>query len=134
MWHTIITTATEWENFFNLRADAPAEIHIQKIAYMMLLEYNKAIPKKLKEGEWHIPFGDKMDAGRSDFTDVMYERGESLDIQEGESDLAVAMTKVSIATARCARLSYLDYEGKDDYHNDLALHNGLASAGHWACR
>jgi len=27
----------------------------------MLEEYNKSQPKQLKEGEWHIPFGDNID-------------------------------------------------------------------------
>src|SRR6185369_11954573 len=30
MWHTIICTGTEWENFFSLRASEFADIHMQK--------------------------------------------------------------------------------------------------------
>ena len=60
MWHTVILTSTELENFFALRAHEAAEIHIQKLAYLMLEEMNNTIPKLLQNGEWHIPFGDKM--------------------------------------------------------------------------
>lgn len=61
MWHTVIVTGTEWSNFFGLRCHEAAEIHMQKIAYMMLEEYNKSTPKLLKPGEWHIPFEDQID-------------------------------------------------------------------------
>lgn len=42
------------------------------------------------------------------------------------------MTKVKIATARCARISYNTFEGKDDYEADIKLHDRLASSGHWS--
>ena len=40
MWHTVLVTATEWENFFALRHHPAADIHIQKIAEMMLDAYD----------------------------------------------------------------------------------------------
>src|ERR1700749_1248679 len=71
MWHTCICTATEWENFFALRANPEAEIHIQELAHKMLEAANVSIPRKLKEGEWHIPFGDTFDEKRIE--DVIYQ-------------------------------------------------------------
>jgi len=126
MWHTVICTASEWENFFALRVHEAAEIHMQKIASMMLDVYNASEPKQLKAGEWHIPFGDKMDEVRlSPFqTHVIGEQTESLP--------SIEMLKVMVATARCARLSYLNYEGKDDYEADIKLHNMLCKMGHWS--
>jgi hypothetical protein len=37
---------------------------------------------------------------------------------------------VKIATARCARISYNNFEGKDDYLADLKLYDMLLSSGH----
>jgi thymidylate synthase ThyX len=111
MWHKVIVTATDWENFFSLRAHGDAEIHIQKLAYMMLDDYNKSTPKTLKKGEWHIPFGDKFDSER---------------LSKLETDNA----KVKIASARCARISYNNFHGKDDYEADIKLHDRLISSGH----
>ena len=51
----IILSGTEFENFFALRAHPDAQPEIQALAYKMLEEYNKSEPKKLNEGEWHIP-------------------------------------------------------------------------------
>lgn len=129
MWHTVIVTATEWENFFALRAHEAAEIHMQKIAYMMLDSYNKSKPKQLEAGEWHIPFGDKMDKDRlhelvtGDFSTL---ENKEL-IEKIHEDL-----KIKIAIARCARISYLNFEGKDDYEADIKLHDRLMEMGHWS--
>ena len=38
--------------------------------------------------------------------------------------------KRKISTARCARVSYLNYEGKDDYEADIKLYDRLLSSGH----
>lgn len=119
MWHTVICTATEWENFFALRAHEAAEIHIQQLAYEMLHEYTRNKPKQLKAGEWHIPFGDKI-------TNIQMNQqfGRTIKREEG-LNLAI-----KIATARCARVSYLNFEGKDDYEADIKLHDNLLSSGH----
>lgn len=114
MWHTIILSGTEFENFFALRAHKDAEIHICDLAYKMLDEYNKSIPKKLNPGEWHIPFGDKMDNFRvHSLLKVLGKDNATLE----EIDDA----KRKIAISRCARISYHNYEGKDDYEADIKL-------------
>ena len=120
MWHTIIVTATQWENFFALRAHPAAEIHIQEAAYKMLEAYNSSTPKLLEEDEWHIPFGDNIDSIRLQ---------EEFNIT---SSTELDEYKVKIATARCARVSYMNFEGKDDYKADIALYDNLSKMGHWS--
>jgi len=125
MWHTVIATASEWQNFFALRAHDQAEIHIQELAYKMLDEYNANTPKILKAGEWHIPFGDKVDGGR--LYKLQLEQAQTKGPGKADSDEEL---KVKISTARCARVSYLNFEGKDDYEADIKLHDTLLSSGH----
>lgn len=127
MWHTAIVTATEWENFFALRAHPDAEIHIQDLAHRMLEAYNASEPKQLKAGEWHIPFGDQMDEAR--LCQVINDKFEVIPYQDaGYIDLS--MYEVKIATARCARVSYMNFEGKDDYEADIKLYDRLLKSGH----
>lgn len=121
MWHTVILTGTDFDNYFALRAHAAAEIHIQDLAYKMLDAYNASTPKSLKSDEWHIPFGDTFD-------DVRVQE-QMLKMPEGYTEDHV---KVMIATARCARVSYLNFEGKDDYSADVKLHGELSKMGHWS--
>lgn len=130
MWHTVIATATEWENFFALRAHPAAEIHIAKLAEVMLEAYNTSTPKLLKAGEWHIPFGKNIDEDKLGNyltkNDINFEWD-----QPGEREILNA-AKIKIATARCARVSYINYEGKDDYAADVKLFDTLSSLGHWS--
>jgi thymidylate synthase ThyX len=127
MWHTVIATGSEWENFFTLRANDQAEIHIQDLAYKMLEVYNASDPKQLKAGEWHIPFGEQFDNERL-FELFLTESDEDLENEEK----GIEELKVKIATARCARVSYLNFEGKDDYEADLKLYDRLAASGHYS--
>jgi len=120
MMHKIIATASEWENFLALRAHDAAEIHIADVAYKMLEEMNNSTPKLLQPGEWHIPFGDKIDDTR-----VIELINSNPDVYNN-----MPLLKIKIATARCARVSYNNFEGKDDYEADIKLHDMLLSMGH----
>ncbi len=127
MWHTVIVTSNDYENFFALRAHGAAEIHIQKLAYEMLDVYNSSTPNILSPGQWHIPFGDQFDDERID--KLMPE------IQPASLNWYMEMMdaiKVKVATARCARVSYLNFEGKDDYEADVKLHDSLLTMGHFS--
>ena len=129
MWHKVIVTGTEWENFFALRAHPAAEIHIQELAHKMLDAYNASVPKQFKAGEWHIPFGDKIDVMR--LVGLPFEltkiSSTGLNLTEKATE-----AKLKIATARCARVSYNNFDGKDDYEADIKLHDRLAASGHWS--
>ena len=179
MWHTVIVTATEWENFFYLRCpkyslfsenmpmefrsrkdllkyvhhvEAPefknqyddmtdlgwlscnkgqADIHMMALAEAMWDAYNESEPKELKAGEWHIPFGDKIDGIVMNGIEIDFNTGLS---SKGETALEQINSKmIKIATARCARVSYtvVGEEGKpDNYDNDIKLHDRLVESGH----
>ena len=118
MYHTIIATATEWENFIALRAHDQAEIHIQDAAYKILDALNNSQPTLLKPGEWHIPFSDKIDGDK--LADIYY----------SQKLLSPIEAAIKIAIARCARVSYMNFEGKDDYEADIKLYNMLKESGH----
>lgn len=106
---TVLASATEWGNFFNLRAHPAAMPEIQELAYKMLTAYEEGKPKLLLPGEWHLPFADQF-------------------IHEGmaTSDL------LKISTARAARLSYLTFDGLWSHEADYALHDRLAASGHFS--
>ena len=107
MWHTVIVTATEWSNFFNLRCNPAAHPAIRRTAEAMRAALNASKPLPLREGEWHLP----------------YIRPE--DIAEHKVD-----ELVRISCARCARVSYLTHDGHRDTREDLSLHDRLLAPGH----
>jgi thymidylate synthase ThyX len=104
----VILTGTEFENFFALRDHPDAQPEIQVLAEKMLTAYNDSEPKSLNEGDWHIPFGDKIDSGR---LMEAWKAGNQID--------GLVELKKKIAVARCARVSYFNFEGKDDYVKDI---------------
>lgn len=172
MWHTVIVTATEWENMFALRCPrytsdkeevfrsrkdfikakdnkeegfhypvsdlgwrnidkGQSEIHMMALAEAMWDAYQEGAPNQLKPGEWHIPFGDKFDKDR--VAELYYEVINNDRSYDHIS--SIEETKVKIATARCARVSYtvVGEEGKaPNYENDVKLHDTLATSGHWS--
>lgn len=120
-----ILTGTEFENFFSLRAHPDAQPELQDLAYKMLDLYQTNVPNKLKENEWHIPFGDNIDTKR--LFDL-----QSTGQYPQWNESSINDLKRKISTARCARVSYLNFEGKDDYVKDIELHDILANSGHWS--
>ena len=111
----IIMTATEMENFFALRAHKDAQPEIRVLAEKMLKNYNESIPKKLNPGEWHVPFGDRVNHSR-----LWHDLGKP-EGADGDKDYYIDEALKKIAVARCARISYLNFEGKDDYKADINL-------------
>ena len=111
----IIMTGTEYENFFKLRAHPDAQPEFQNLAYKMKALYETNKPVQLKAREWHVPFGDKLDDNQicSLINTDNLTLGEFLEAKEE--------IKRKIAIARCARVSYLNYQGKDDYAADVKL-------------
>ena len=85
---------------------------------------NESTPKKLQPGEWHIPFGDRMQIP-AELTAKYWGIGKvpfSGEVNE--------VLKVIIATARCARLSYMTFDGEIDYEKDIKLHDRLLEDKH----
>lgn len=126
----IILTGTEFENFFALRAHPDAQPEFQALAYKMLDLYNTSVPKILKAGEWHIPFGDSFDEGK--YKDLISNAPNDFmchgnTYYSNPRDLR-EMVKIKVAIARCARVSYLNFEGKDDYASDIKLCDRLFGA------
>jgi len=104
-----LVSSTEFGNFFNLRAHPDAQPEFQELAHIMLEHYENSLPVLLQPGEWHIPF-----------TDALLDDNIPLE------------NKLKVATARAARISYLNHEGKIELEKDYKLHDDLRDSGHWS--
>jgi len=123
LWHQVIISATEWENFLALRANDNAQNEIRILAEMILESLNTSEPKELAGHEWHIPFGDRFDEGR------LHDALSTL--QQMDYPVAsVEELKRIAAVARCARVSYWNFDGQDDYMRDANLFRTLLDSGH----
>lgn len=110
---TVICTATDWANFYHLRRDpmAQPEIHALADAMWAAQQESRPIHRSHRDGvwAWHLPL-------------VTDDERRNLDLTDS----------IKISTGRCARVSYLTHEGKRDPAADIALHDRLATSGHWS--
>jgi thymidylate synthase ThyX len=106
LWHTVIVTATEWQNFFDLRCAPNAQPEIRAAAVRMREAIAQSSPRGVANGEWHTPL-----------------------LQHDELTLD-SDTRRRVSAARCARVSYLTHEGKREIGKDLELYERLKTDRH----
>lgn len=110
LWHTVIVTATEWDNWRGLRCNKEAQPEIRRIADMMMDLLDSSTPVQVESGYWHLPLVD-------DYLDL-------IDAGYSETDI------VKICVGRCCRVSYLTHDGKRDPKADIELFDRLLKSGH----
>lgn len=104
MWISVVLTATERGNWYNLRYHPMAQPEIKDLAEKMWQAEEVSIPRVLSDGEWHLPF-------------ITFD--DEVAVQDIE-------TLKKMSTARAARVSYLNHEGKvPTLEEDLNLYARL---------
>lgn len=153
MWHRVLVTSTEWDNFFELRCPeyevagkifrskqecfevqfhvkhnlkvcddqrfwflsvnkSQAEIHIQELTECMYDKINSSIPTKLDDGQWHIPFIDKISINAESIVNVSEKQTQFL---------------IKVSTGMCARTSYtvVNNEKNINYDSLIVIHDKM---------
>jgi hypothetical protein len=107
-WISVIVTATEWDNWFELRDHNDAQPEIRDLARTMGIAMKASVPvvrghKRDDPLNWHLPY-----------------------VQVRERDLFRLDLLQAISAARCARVSYLTHDGAEpSAEKDLALYEKL---------
>lgn len=120
MYIRVMVTTTETDNWFELRDHKDAHPEIAELARLMRVSLERSIPEYLNEGEWHMPFGDKIDTSK--FTVDVF--GEEIEDEE----IWKKCQSLKVSVARCARVSYNNFEGGDDPQKDVNLYERLVGA------
>lgn len=105
MWHTIIVSSTEWENFFTQRCSPLAQPEIRVAAEAMREALGAHQPEPTSYTGWHLPY-----------------------IQDDEFNEFDVNTLRKLSVARCARVSYLTHDGRREPSADLTLYDRLVMA------
>lgn len=104
--HHVIMTATEFDNFYELRKHPDAQPEIHELAIEMIVAQNASRPKRLALGEWHLPY-----------------------VTEAERGQFTIETLRKLSAARCARVSYLNHDGTTpNIQKDISLFGDLVGA------
>lgn len=99
----VVVTATEWDNFFNLRIDKDAQPELVMLADKMFNAMQGSTPKTLKAGQWHLPYVDSIEYTEGDGGYGEYENDQWYHI-EGNGIALEDAIKISVAS--CAAVSY----------------------------
>ena len=107
MWVDTICTATEWDNFFELRISEHAQPEMRALAEAMKEAMDNSKPVKRY---YHLPY-----------------------IREGEIKNRPVWGDFLKSSARCARVSYLNHDQtKPNAQQDMQLAQKLFKAKHWS--
>ncbi len=106
---SVVVTATEWDNFFELRDHAAADPNIRELALIMLIAKGESTPiprsMAMRETEvgWHLPY-----------------------ITADERTVYRLDVLIKASAARCARVSYNKHDGTaPSIQEDIALYDRL---------
>lgn len=97
---TVLVSATEWDNFLELRDHKDAEPHIQILAREISNCLDQDTVQELRPGQWHLPFVTTFDE------DFLYEASG------GDHNIGVEQLR-KLSVARCASTSYKTVDGFD---------------------
>lgn len=116
----VVVTATDWANFFALRAHADAQPEIKELAEAMMAAMGQSDPELLEPGDWHLPY--------VSFDDIE----DACAGEEPGTDYIDVLKKVSVA--RCARVSYLTHDGRPtSVKEDIELYDRLLGSAPLHC-
>jgi hypothetical protein len=125
-WHVVVVTATEWENFFNLRISPEAQPEMRIVAGLMKDAMDASTPCALVEGQWHLPYYDD-DLDNPALFDLLSE-WQVVGRPAWAATEGVVVARVS--SARCGRVSYLTHDGRRVLEEDIGLADRLQTPGH----
>lgn len=111
-WHTVVKTATEWDNYMNLRVHPDAQPEMQHAATLMRDAKNESTPRELTPGQWHLPYVDRDE------------------IIESATLHNTIDTVVKISVAKTAAVSFERQYVEKPIEQYVARHDSLQSSGH----
>ena len=108
-----VWSATDWENWFNLRLEKDADPNICMLAFKMYEAMSKSVPMLLKKGEYHLPYVGKYDipVAYSDLGGYEYETGYNVFYYDKEryhtiEHCLTLEEAIKYSVASCAQVSY----------------------------
>lgn len=103
---SVVLTATDFDNWFELRDHEDAQPEIRELAIAMRQSMDESQPRLLQPGQWHLPY-----------------------ITDEERELYPADILLQVSAARCCRVSYLRHDGEaPNIEKDIELCEFLVGA------
>jgi hypothetical protein len=106
---TVLITATDWNNFYNLRRHPDAEPHIKLLADAIYEAIENAAAFEIDTDEWHVPYVGR--ERKADGTLLYWTESADWELSGIKDYIDVDQAKL-ISSARCASTSYKTVDGK----------------------
>jgi hypothetical protein len=116
MWHTVIVTATEWDNFFALRCNPAAQPEMQETASAMREAMWASNPVELDHTGWHCPGVSQSDMALPLDKDIFTDK----------------LVWPLVSAGRMAKVSYLTHGNPENPNESYRRARNLTSNGHWS--
>ena len=135
---SVIVTATDWDNFFELRRHKDAQPEIHELADRMFEAMEGSTPTVLTDSgpdSWHLPYIKKGDwAAVTAWVEQQFAtQPTQCKVDYGTAENMTEHHVLLVSAARCARVSYLNHDGSNpDIDKDISLANSLSSSQHWS--
>lgn len=116
----VLVTATDWDNWFELRDHPDAQPEIKALAQAIRKAMAESTPNRVERSEWHMPYIN---------LDTCVEAAMWHRTITGEAPSVIDVRKIclKVSAARCARVSYKTFDGKTStVEKDLNLFEQLA--------
>ena len=133
----VVCTATEWDNFFDLRAHKAAQPEIHELATVMKSAMSASTPSLLMPGDWHTPYsdGDK-EVATARCARVSYKNHDKTDTDPAKDKQLHDMLKESGHMSpfeHCATPMINDYDGfqEGETHRDRSGHRWSGNLRGW---
>lgn len=130
----VVVSATDWDNFFNLRFEKDAQPEFLLLASKMYAAMQESRPRLLRAGEWHLPY---VEISQSENPEDTYYFYYDVDTSGTETDGCMYEVELTLeeaikrSVASCASVSYrtesLSPRACEDIHNML-IHSGVVHA------
>lgn len=101
-----VVTATEWDNFFELRNHKDAQPEIQVLARIMADVMYASKPMQLDYGEWHTPYVERKSDDKGKLQYLATEMYEEDGIMQPTTSLLTEEQALMVSASCCAQVSY----------------------------
>lgn len=101
----VVVTATDFDNFFNLRIEGAAQPEIAMLAHKMWLAREASSPQMLKDGQYHLPYVDTYEMSHKE-QDAQNENNQYYFLTNDASKELTLEDAIKISAASCAAQSY----------------------------
>jgi hypothetical protein len=106
----VLVTSTDYQNFLVLRTHRTAQLEIREVAILLAEALDESKPQ---ERVIHLPYITALEL-------------EAAFVTSRQGNLRTFFETIMASVARCARVSYLNFEGSTDFGKDIDLFTKLA--------